>query len=126
MTITIIQYHNNKSSIQHQYNIAIQYHQYHQQQEARPYKSDPEVTAMTDLVGAYQARDVAAFEKVGDWIRRRLVGLAGVWAGAGVQSRGGRPAAPLNRAGNAEKTTATKTAGVEKKYSHACANTGMH
>ncbi|KAI8462524.1 MAG: PCI-domain-containing protein [Monoraphidium minutum] len=33
-------------------------------QEARPYKSDPEVTAMTDLVAAYQGNDIAAFEKV--------------------------------------------------------------
>lgn len=33
-------------------------------QEARPYKSDPEVTAMTDLVAAYQGNDISAFEKV--------------------------------------------------------------
>jgi hypothetical protein len=33
-------------------------------QEARPYKADPEVVAMTDLVAAYQANDIRAFEKV--------------------------------------------------------------
>ncbi|GBF94078.1 COP9 signalosome complex subunit [Raphidocelis subcapitata] len=33
-------------------------------QEARPYKSDPDITAMTDLVAAYQGNDIDKFEKV--------------------------------------------------------------
>jgi COP9 signalosome complex subunit 2 len=33
-------------------------------QEAKPYKQDPEVAAMTDLVAAYQANDLARFERV--------------------------------------------------------------
>ena len=33
-------------------------------QEAKPYKSDPEVTAMTDLVAAYQANNIKEFEKI--------------------------------------------------------------
>jgi COP9 signalosome complex subunit 2 len=33
-------------------------------QEARPYRNDPEVSAMTSLVSAYQGNDVKAFEKV--------------------------------------------------------------
>ncbi|KAG7670147.1 putative COP9 signalosome complex subunit 2 [Nannochloris sp. 'desiccata'] len=33
-------------------------------QEARPYRSDPEVAAMTSLVEAYQSGDIKAFERV--------------------------------------------------------------
>lgn len=33
-------------------------------QEAKPYKQDPEVAAMTDLVAAYQANDLVRFERV--------------------------------------------------------------
>ena len=33
-------------------------------QEAKPYKSDPEVKAMTDLVAAYQSNNIKEFEKV--------------------------------------------------------------
>jgi COP9 signalosome complex subunit 2 len=33
-------------------------------QEARPYKSDPEVSAMTELVSAYQASNIEKFEKI--------------------------------------------------------------
>lgn len=33
-------------------------------QEAKPYKSDPDVKAMTDLVAAYQRNDISEFEKV--------------------------------------------------------------
>ncbi|KAI9220527.1 putative COP9 signalosome complex subunit 2 [Blastocladiella britannica] len=33
-------------------------------QEAKSYKSDPEIVAMTDLVAAYQHRDIKAFEKI--------------------------------------------------------------
>jgi len=32
--------------------------------EAKPYKNDPEITAMTNLVGAYERHDIAAFEKI--------------------------------------------------------------
>jgi COP9 signalosome complex subunit 2 len=32
--------------------------------EAKPYKSDPEIVAMTNLVGAYERHDIAAFEKI--------------------------------------------------------------
>ncbi|CAE6526115.1 unnamed protein product [Rhizoctonia solani] len=33
-------------------------------QEAKPYKSDPQITAMTDLVGAYQRREVHEAERI--------------------------------------------------------------
>jgi COP9 signalosome complex subunit 2 len=33
-------------------------------QEARPYRSDPEVAAMTELVEAYQAGDIKAYQRV--------------------------------------------------------------
>ncbi|KAF8512368.1 PCI domain-containing protein [Hysterangium stoloniferum] len=33
-------------------------------QETKPYKSDPQITAMTDLVGAYQRREVHEAEKI--------------------------------------------------------------
>ena len=33
-------------------------------QEAAPYKQDPEVLAMTNLVAAYQANDILGFEKI--------------------------------------------------------------
>ena len=33
-------------------------------QEAKPYKNDLEVTAMTDLVQAYQRNDINSFEKI--------------------------------------------------------------
>lgn len=33
-------------------------------QETKPYKNDPEITAMTDLVGAYQRREVHEAEKI--------------------------------------------------------------
>lgn len=33
-------------------------------QEARPYKADPEISAMTSLVGAYQRNDIKEFEAV--------------------------------------------------------------
>ena len=33
-------------------------------QEAKPYKGDPEVVAMTDLVAAYQRNDIAEFERI--------------------------------------------------------------
>eukprot|EP00879_Flechtneria_rotunda_P003357 GHRR01003585.1.p1 GENE.GHRR01003585.1~~GHRR01003585.1.p1 ORF type:complete len:436 (+),score=159.47 GHRR01003585.1:213-1520(+) len=33
-------------------------------QEAKPYKQDPEVMAMTNLVAAYQANDIREFEKI--------------------------------------------------------------
>lgn len=33
-------------------------------QEAKPYKNDPQVLAMTDLVQAYQRNDISAFEKI--------------------------------------------------------------
>ncbi|EGD83373.1 COP9 signalosome complex subunit 2 [Salpingoeca rosetta] len=33
-------------------------------QESKPYKNDPQIVAMTDLVGAYQANDVKAFERI--------------------------------------------------------------
>jgi len=32
--------------------------------EAKPYKNDPEIVAMTNLVGAYERHDIAAFEKI--------------------------------------------------------------
>jgi len=32
--------------------------------EAKPYKSDPEIVAMTNLVSAYERNDIKAFEKV--------------------------------------------------------------
>ena len=44
-------------------------------QETKPYKSDPQIKAMTDLVDAYQRREVHLAEKIlkgsGDW-RRKL------------------------------------------------------
>ena len=33
-------------------------------QEARPYKQDPEVLAMTNLVAAYQGNNIREFEKI--------------------------------------------------------------
>ena len=33
-------------------------------QEAKPYKSDPEILAMTELVSAYQNNDIAEFERI--------------------------------------------------------------
>ena len=33
-------------------------------QEAKPYKNDSQVLAMTDLVQAYQRNDISAFEKI--------------------------------------------------------------
>lgn len=33
-------------------------------QEAKPYKNDPEILAMTDLVAAYQRNDILEFEKI--------------------------------------------------------------
>ena len=33
-------------------------------QEAKPYKNDPQVLAMTNLVAAYQSNDIASFEKI--------------------------------------------------------------
>ena len=33
-------------------------------QEAKPYKNDSQVIAMTDLVAAYQSNDISAFEKI--------------------------------------------------------------
>lgn len=33
-------------------------------QEAKPYKNDPQVLAMTDLVQAYQRNDIKAFERI--------------------------------------------------------------
>ncbi len=33
-------------------------------QEAKPYKNDPEVLAMTNLIAAYQKNRIAEFEKV--------------------------------------------------------------
>ncbi|KJE96816.1 COP9 signalosome complex subunit 2, variant [Capsaspora owczarzaki ATCC 30864] len=33
-------------------------------QEAKPYKNDPEILAMTNLVSAYQRNDIAEFEKI--------------------------------------------------------------
>ena len=33
-------------------------------QEARPYKQDPEVLAMTNLVAAYQGNKIREFEKI--------------------------------------------------------------
>eukprot|EP00730_Choanoeca_flexa_P017504 TRINITY_DN8442_c0_g1_i2.p2 TRINITY_DN8442_c0_g1~~TRINITY_DN8442_c0_g1_i2.p2 ORF type:complete len:447 (+),score=129.64 TRINITY_DN8442_c0_g1_i2:30-1370(+) len=33
-------------------------------QESKPYKNDSQITAMTDLVGAYQANDIKRFQKV--------------------------------------------------------------
>jgi len=32
--------------------------------EAKPYKNDPEIVAMTNLVGAYERHDISAFEKI--------------------------------------------------------------
>jgi len=33
-------------------------------QEAKPYKNDPEILAMTNLVSAYQNNDITEFEKI--------------------------------------------------------------
>ena len=33
-------------------------------QEAKPYKNDPEIVAMTNLVSAYQNNDINHFEKI--------------------------------------------------------------
>lgn len=33
-------------------------------QEAKPYKNDPEILAMTNLVSAYQNNDISDFEKI--------------------------------------------------------------
>lgn len=33
-------------------------------QEAKPYKNDPEITAMTNLVSAYQNNDINEFENI--------------------------------------------------------------
>lgn len=33
-------------------------------QETKPYKSDPQVVAMTDLVNAFQRKDIVDFEKI--------------------------------------------------------------
>lgn len=33
-------------------------------QEAKPYKNDPEILAMTNLVSAYQNNDINEFEKI--------------------------------------------------------------
>eukprot|EP00050_Salpingoeca_kvevrii_P018751 m.78007 g.78007 ORF g.78007 m.78007 type:complete len:495 (-) comp8152_c2_seq3:1481-2965(-) len=33
-------------------------------QESKPYKNDPQIQAMTNLVGAYQANDIREFEKI--------------------------------------------------------------
>jgi COP9 signalosome complex subunit 2 len=33
-------------------------------QEAKPYKNDPEILAMTNLVNAYQSNDIVGFEKI--------------------------------------------------------------
>jgi len=41
-------------------------------QEARPYKSDPEVSAMTELVSAYQASNIEKFEKILKQHRRAI------------------------------------------------------
>ncbi len=41
-------------------------------QEAKPYKSDPEVSAMTDLVDAYQRNNITEFEKTLKNNRRTL------------------------------------------------------
>jgi COP9 signalosome complex subunit 2 len=43
-------------------------------QEARPYRGDPEVSAMTALVEAYQAADIRAFNRV---LRERAAAIAG-------------------------------------------------
>ncbi|KAI9175758.1 hypothetical protein H9P43_006122 [Blastocladiella emersonii ATCC 22665] len=42
-------------------------------QETKPYKSDPEIAAMTDLVAAYHRRDIAAFEKILRTNRRSIM-----------------------------------------------------
>ena len=34
------------------------------EQEAKPYKNDPEILAMTNLVNAYQNNDINDFEKI--------------------------------------------------------------
>ena len=34
------------------------------QQEAKPYKNDPEILAMTNLVSAYQNNDINEFERI--------------------------------------------------------------
>jgi COP9 signalosome complex subunit 2 len=33
-------------------------------QEAKPYKNDPEILAMTNLVAAYQRNEILEFEKI--------------------------------------------------------------
>lgn len=33
-------------------------------QESHPYKNDPEIKAMTNLVEAYQSNDIKEFEKI--------------------------------------------------------------
>lgn len=43
-------------------------------QEAKPYKEDPEVSAMTNLVGAYQRDDISQFERILRSNRRTIMG----------------------------------------------------
>ena len=51
-------------------------------QEAAPYKGDPEVLAMTNLVAAYQANDILAFEKILRTNRcANLHGAVSAWKG---------------------------------------------
>lgn len=42
-------------------------------QEAKPYKGDPEIVAMTDLVAAYQRNDIAEFERILRGNRRTIM-----------------------------------------------------
>lgn len=46
-------------------------------QEAKPYKNDPQVLAMTDLVQAYQRNDIMGFERIlrtNRWLLKPTIG----------------------------------------------------
>ena len=43
-------------------------------QEAKPYKNDPEILAMTNLVSAYQNNDINEFEKILKQNRSNIMG----------------------------------------------------
>lgn len=43
-------------------------------QEAKPYKNDPEILAMTNLVNAYQTNDINEFESILKQNRKNIMG----------------------------------------------------
>ena len=44
-------------------------------QEAKPYKSDPEILAMTELREAYQNNDIDQFERILRWDTKNVLNI---------------------------------------------------